>query len=146
MFMLFMLESPQLTQADLPVVQATPTPAPPPAPTVPPVEIHLPSGPRNFIPAAYAFPTPFIPVPVDLNTDRDRYEEMGLTSAQQTAIFRLRCEPPVPPRAPYNGHLDGCNGPGAGITYLDEIVEAGIMTRQEVNDTIGGRAVQQWRP
>jgi hypothetical protein len=146
MFVLFLVQSPQLTQADLPVIETEPTPTPTPSPTLPPVEVHLPSGPRNFVPAAYQFPTPYVPIPIDLNLDRDRYDEMGLTAEQSTAIFRLRCEPPVPPRTPYSGHLDGCNGPGAGIMYLDEIVEAGIMSRQEVNDAIAGRTVQQWRP
>ena len=144
-FLLFLFGSTQLTQAELPRAEITPTSIPTPRPPARPIEIWHPTGPRNLINPPPEFPTPVIRVLIDLNVDTDRYDELGVRQEQQAAILELRCDPPAPPEAPYPGTLDGCLEGGAGITYLNEIVDAGIMTRQEVNDTFAGLVVQEWR-
>ena len=145
-FVLFMVRSPQISPSDLtaPPIEPSPTPTPWPSPT--PVVIEEPSGPRNLITPPTVAPSPVVADLIDLNTDSHRYIELGLNLQQESAIFALRCAPPVPPQPPYDGVLEGCdNGGGAGITFLDQVVEAGIMTRQEINDTFADLVVQQWR-
>ena len=144
-FAMFLLKSAQLTLADLPAPEAEPTRTPTPRPTIAPVEIWRPAGTQDLAGSAVDTPIPFIPDLIDLNIEPHRYSELGISPEKELALFRLRCELPVPPRTFYEGVLEGCNGGGGGITYLDDAVDAGIMTRQEANDTIAGLVVQQWR-
>jgi hypothetical protein len=91
-------------------------------------------------------PTPTYHYAINLNTDLGLYDVLSLTPAQADAIRHLRCVPAVPPAAPYPSRLDGCDSrDAAGISYLDDIVEAGIMSKEEVDAVLTGHVFHAWR-
>jgi hypothetical protein len=93
-------------------------------------------------PAAAAAPLTYIP---DLNIDHQFYGALGLSTEQAQALFALRCTPAELPFKPYPAPLEGCGPQASGIVVLDQIVDAGIMTEDEVIELLAGKVAQAWR-
>ena len=82
---------------------------------------------------------------VDLNfATTGMLATLGLSPGQAREIFILRCTPAESPYIPYPAELDGCGSNAAGIVRLQQIVDAGILTEEEVVDHLVGRVVQTW--
>lgn len=113
------------------------TPRPLPTRTTPVIPAGGPVGP--FLGATAT------PQPLDLNLDFQAYTTvLGLSNAQAGALFRLRCAPAVPPFSPYPISLEGCGPDAMGIVVLDQVVDAGVMTEEEVIDLLVGKVRQTW--
>ena len=123
--------------------------APTVVPTKTPTHIavsRVPATPPPLATRPPVLPTPS-PAPqlLDLNfATTGALTALGLTPDQARQIFVLRCTPAQPPYIPYAGELEGCGPAATGIVRLRQIVDAGILTAEEVVEFFSGKVVQTW--
>lgn len=139
-------QTPQLEGTDLPtpLPSSSPIPSPLPTPALSDVEIRITPAPATPVQTAAPSETPF-EYAINLNTDIQMYPLLSLPPDVEQALLDLRCAPAVPPETPYPDYLEGCGANAAGIMFLDDIVEAGIMTVEEVDLVLADKVFQTWR-